>query len=168
MSIIFADAWLITMNEQREVLESASVCVEKDRIVAVGTRNDLRKALSRGRSCGLQGTHRDAGNGEHAHASFPDAAEGPWRRHGAEEVVHLHDGAERRAPHARRRARRRAARMRRIDSLGRHDACRFHVRPHAAGHDQGRRGGVRRKPGCAVLSAADSFLSAKNTAFRAS
>ncbi len=29
MSIFFADAWLITMNEQREVLESASVCVRK-------------------------------------------------------------------------------------------------------------------------------------------
>jgi len=43
MSIIFADAWLITMNEQREVLESASVCVEKDRIVAVGTRQDLQR-----------------------------------------------------------------------------------------------------------------------------
>ena len=43
MSIIFADAWLITMNEQREVLESASVCVEKDRIVAVSTRKDLER-----------------------------------------------------------------------------------------------------------------------------
>src|SRR4029077_1039171 len=41
MSIIFADAWLITMNERREVLEGASVCVEKDRIVAVSTREDL-------------------------------------------------------------------------------------------------------------------------------
>src|SRR6202021_3357397 len=43
MSIIFADAWLITMNERRDVLDSASVCVEKDRIVAVGTRQDLEK-----------------------------------------------------------------------------------------------------------------------------
>jgi 5-methylthioadenosine/S-adenosylhomocysteine deaminase len=43
MSIIFADAWLITMNERRDVLESASVCVEKDRIVAVSTRKDLEK-----------------------------------------------------------------------------------------------------------------------------
>lgn len=43
MSIIFADAWLITMNERREVLESASVCVEKDRIIAVSTRKDLEK-----------------------------------------------------------------------------------------------------------------------------
>ena len=41
MSFIFADAWLITMNERREVLEGASVCVEKDRIVAVSTREDL-------------------------------------------------------------------------------------------------------------------------------
>src|SRR6202795_1490612 len=41
MSFIFTDAWLITMNERREVLESASVCVEKDRIVALGTRQDL-------------------------------------------------------------------------------------------------------------------------------
>ena len=49
MSIIFADAWLITMNEQREVLESASVCVEKDRIVAVSTRKDLKGAFPRPR-----------------------------------------------------------------------------------------------------------------------
>ena len=43
MSFIFADAWLITMNERREVLESASVCVEKDRILAVSTRRDLER-----------------------------------------------------------------------------------------------------------------------------
>src|SRR5271156_7156465 len=43
MSVIFADAWLITMNEQREVLEGASVCVDKDRIVAVSTRRDLER-----------------------------------------------------------------------------------------------------------------------------
>jgi 5-methylthioadenosine/S-adenosylhomocysteine deaminase len=43
MSIILADAWLITMNAQREVLEGASVCVEKDRIVAVSTREDLQR-----------------------------------------------------------------------------------------------------------------------------
>jgi 5-methylthioadenosine/S-adenosylhomocysteine deaminase len=43
MSVIFADAWLITMNERREVLEGASVCVEKDRIVAIGTRQDLQR-----------------------------------------------------------------------------------------------------------------------------
>jgi 5-methylthioadenosine/S-adenosylhomocysteine deaminase len=43
MSFIFADAWLITMNEQRDVLESASVCVEKNRIVAVSTRQDLQR-----------------------------------------------------------------------------------------------------------------------------
>ncbi len=43
MSTIFADGWLITMNDKREVLESASVCVEKDRIVAISTRQDLEK-----------------------------------------------------------------------------------------------------------------------------
>ena len=43
MATIFADAWLITMNEKREVLESASVCVENDRIVAISTRQDLEK-----------------------------------------------------------------------------------------------------------------------------
>jgi 5-methylthioadenosine/S-adenosylhomocysteine deaminase len=45
MSIIFADAWLITMNERREVLEAASVCVEKDRIAAIGTRQDLERGF---------------------------------------------------------------------------------------------------------------------------
>ena len=43
MAFILADAWLITMNEQREVLDKASVCVEKDRIAAVGTRQDLER-----------------------------------------------------------------------------------------------------------------------------
>jgi 5-methylthioadenosine/S-adenosylhomocysteine deaminase len=43
MSFIFADAWLITMNERREVLEEASVCVEKNRIVAIGTRAHLER-----------------------------------------------------------------------------------------------------------------------------
>src|SRR5580693_8144042 len=43
MSIIFADAWLITMNERRDVLESGSVCVESDRIVAISTRDDLQR-----------------------------------------------------------------------------------------------------------------------------
>jgi 5-methylthioadenosine/S-adenosylhomocysteine deaminase len=43
MSTILADGWLITMNEQREVLESASVCVDNDRIVAIGTRSQLQQ-----------------------------------------------------------------------------------------------------------------------------
>jgi 5-methylthioadenosine/S-adenosylhomocysteine deaminase len=43
MTFILADAWLITMNERREVLEGASVCVEQDRIAAVGTREALKK-----------------------------------------------------------------------------------------------------------------------------
>src|ERR1700733_348559 len=43
MSIIFADGWLITMNERREGLESTSVCVEKDRIGVVSTREDLQR-----------------------------------------------------------------------------------------------------------------------------
>ena len=42
MSIILADGWLITMNTRREVLESASVCVEGDRIAAIGTRQQLQ------------------------------------------------------------------------------------------------------------------------------
>src|SRR5580692_36988 len=43
MSIIFADAWLITMNERREVLEGASVAVDGDRITAIGTRRQLEQ-----------------------------------------------------------------------------------------------------------------------------
>jgi 5-methylthioadenosine/S-adenosylhomocysteine deaminase len=43
MSFIFADGWLITMNERREVLEDASVCIEGDRIAAVGTRRQLQQ-----------------------------------------------------------------------------------------------------------------------------
>src|ERR1700676_5409470 len=43
MSFILSDAWLITMNGKRDVLEAASVCVEKDRIAAVGTRQDLQR-----------------------------------------------------------------------------------------------------------------------------
>ena len=41
MSFIFADGWLITMNDRREILERASVCVQNDRIAAVGTRQQL-------------------------------------------------------------------------------------------------------------------------------
>src|SRR5580658_5139375 len=55
MSIIFADAWLITMNEQREVLEAASVCVEKDRIVAVSTREDLVRRFPTAEIVGCSG-----------------------------------------------------------------------------------------------------------------
>jgi 5-methylthioadenosine/S-adenosylhomocysteine deaminase len=43
MSFILADSWLITMNDRREVLESASVCLEGDRIAAVGTRQQLQQ-----------------------------------------------------------------------------------------------------------------------------
>jgi 5-methylthioadenosine/S-adenosylhomocysteine deaminase len=43
MSFLLADCWLITMNDRREILESASVCVEKDRIAAVGTREQLQQ-----------------------------------------------------------------------------------------------------------------------------
>jgi len=43
MAFILADAWLITMNEKRDILEKASVCVEKDRIAAIGTRQDLER-----------------------------------------------------------------------------------------------------------------------------
>src|SRR5258708_12220299 len=43
MSFILADGWLITMNERREILERGSVCVENDRIVAVGTRQQLQQ-----------------------------------------------------------------------------------------------------------------------------
>jgi 5-methylthioadenosine/S-adenosylhomocysteine deaminase len=41
MTTIFTDAWLITMNAQREVLHNASVCVVGDRIAAIGTRSQL-------------------------------------------------------------------------------------------------------------------------------
>ena len=43
MSILFTDGWLITMNDRREILETASVCVEADRIVAIGTRAQLQQ-----------------------------------------------------------------------------------------------------------------------------
>ena len=43
MRCIFADAWLITMNDRREILERASVCVENDRIAAIGTRQQLQQ-----------------------------------------------------------------------------------------------------------------------------
>src|SRR5215469_14960219 len=43
MTFILADAWLITMNDRREVLENASVCVENDRIAGVSTRQDLER-----------------------------------------------------------------------------------------------------------------------------
>jgi 5-methylthioadenosine/S-adenosylhomocysteine deaminase len=44
MSFILGDAWLITMNERRDVLEKASVYVEADRIGALGTLEQLKRA----------------------------------------------------------------------------------------------------------------------------
>jgi hypothetical protein len=41
--LIHADGRLITMNERREVQERGSVCVEHDRIVAVGSRQQLQQ-----------------------------------------------------------------------------------------------------------------------------
>lgn len=41
MSTIFADGWLITMNAKRDVLAQGSICVEGDRIVALGTKAQL-------------------------------------------------------------------------------------------------------------------------------
>ena len=43
MSLILADATLITMNPERDVLEAGSVCVEGDRIASVGTLTQLRR-----------------------------------------------------------------------------------------------------------------------------
>jgi 5-methylthioadenosine/S-adenosylhomocysteine deaminase len=43
VSFILADGWLITMNDRREILESGSVCVEHDRIAAVGSRQQLQQ-----------------------------------------------------------------------------------------------------------------------------
>src|SRR6202453_4288163 len=43
MSFIFADGWLITMNDRREILERGSVCVENERIAAVGSRQQLQQ-----------------------------------------------------------------------------------------------------------------------------
>ena len=41
MSYILADGWIITMNDQREILEQASILVKGDRIAGIGTRNRL-------------------------------------------------------------------------------------------------------------------------------
>ncbi len=41
MSTILADAWLITMNSRREILDEASVAVDGGRIAAIGTRAQL-------------------------------------------------------------------------------------------------------------------------------
>jgi 5-methylthioadenosine/S-adenosylhomocysteine deaminase len=37
MSYILADGWIITMNDQREILEQASILVKGDRIAGIGT-----------------------------------------------------------------------------------------------------------------------------------
>lgn len=44
MGFILGDAWLITMNGRREVLERASVYVEKQRIAAVGVLEQLSRS----------------------------------------------------------------------------------------------------------------------------
>ncbi len=168
MGFIFADAWLITMNEQREVLERASVCVEKDRIAAVGTRQDLQRRFPTAEvvDCtgrivmpGMVNTHTHLfqtllkGLGDDmVLKKWFTCMTGPSGVHLTPEDAHAGG----------------AARLRRIDSLGRNHAGRFHVRAHAAGNDQG--GGIELsiKPGCADLSAAVSSLWARSMAFRAS
>lgn len=44
MSLILADAWVVTMNDRRAVLEAGSVAVDRDRIVGVGTKASLAHA----------------------------------------------------------------------------------------------------------------------------
>lgn len=44
VAYILGDAWLITMNERREVLEGASLYVEGERVAAIGTLDALRRA----------------------------------------------------------------------------------------------------------------------------
>lgn len=41
MSYLLADGWIITMNEQREILERGSLVIEHDKIAAIGTHADL-------------------------------------------------------------------------------------------------------------------------------
>ena len=41
VGVILADAWLITMNERRDVLEKASVYIEGARIAAIGVKEQL-------------------------------------------------------------------------------------------------------------------------------
>jgi 5-methylthioadenosine/S-adenosylhomocysteine deaminase len=43
MSFIFADGWLITMNDRRKILERGSVAVDGDRITAIGSRRQLEE-----------------------------------------------------------------------------------------------------------------------------
>jgi hypothetical protein len=47
LNIIFPCAWLITMNERRDVLEKASVCVEKGRIAAVSLHEIILNEIQR-------------------------------------------------------------------------------------------------------------------------
>ena len=44
MTLLLADAWVVTMNPKREVLEQASILLRGDRIAAIGTRASLMSA----------------------------------------------------------------------------------------------------------------------------
>lgn len=85
VSFILADACVITMNAGRDILDTGSVLVEGDRIALIGPRAQLT------------GAHPE--EGDRRHRPNPHSCEGAGRRHGAEEVVHLHDGAGRRGAH---------------------------------------------------------------------
>jgi hypothetical protein len=50
MAYILADAWLITMNERREVLDQASLLIEGERIAAIRTADQLRRASASART----------------------------------------------------------------------------------------------------------------------
>ena len=168
MSYILADGWLITMNERREILESASVCVEKDRIAAVGTRQQLQQRFPaaevvdcKGRIVmpGMVNTHTHLfqtllkGLGDDmVLKKWFTCMTGPSGVHLTPEDAHA------------------AALHGCVESIrsGRDDARGFHVRAHAPGNDQVSGGRVRPDRDARVCVPWLYLRSASSMAFRAS
>ena len=143
MSFILADGWLITMNERREILERGSVCVENDRIAAVGTRQHLQQQYPGAEMVDCSGRIVMPGMvNTHTHL-FQTLLKGLGDDMVLKKWFTCMTGPSARPPDGPRRACRRAARLRRVDPLRRDDAGGLHVCPPAAGHDQVRRGRVR-------------------------
>lgn len=121
METILADGWLATMNPARDVFGTASVWVDKDRIV-VGTRAGLARAYPEAEGIDCRGQIVMPGMvNTHTHL-FRTLLKGTRRQHGAAGVVQLHDRPERRAPDRRGRESRGLPRLHRIAPVRRHDA----------------------------------------------
>jgi len=64
---IWSARYVITMDAQRRVIENGAVAIKGDRILAVGTKADDRRALSGEAASRPSRRHPGSGTDQHAH-----------------------------------------------------------------------------------------------------